>query len=147
MKKYQAKCSPLFYLLVVGMFLIPMVILGLDVEMFTQRPVILLPILPPIFMMLWIYFDTWYGLEGKKLFYKSAFLKGNIPVEQIREIVVGKTSYVGTKAAMGTKGLIVKFNRFDEVYIAPKDNEELVEDLLKINSHTHITKPSNHDQR
>jgi hypothetical protein len=133
MKKYPAKCSPLFYLLGVGMFLIPMVILGLDVEVFTQRPVILLPILPPIIMMLWIYWDTWYGLDGERLFYKSAFLKGQIPVEQIREIVVGKTSYVGTKAAMGTQGLIVKFNRFDEVYIAPKDNEELVEDLLLAN--------------
>ena len=48
-------------------------------------------------------------------------------------MIKGKTMWVGLKPALATGGIIIKYNRFDDIYLAPKNNEELIEDLLKLN--------------
>ncbi|MBB5287645.1 hypothetical protein HNQ92_005812 [Rhabdobacter roseus] len=89
---------------------------------------------------MWIYFDTYYQLGPEDLFYKSGFLKGRIKIMDIREIVPGKTRHVGLKPALARQGLIVKYNRFDEIYLAPEHNEELIADLRQINDSIVIKK-------
>jgi len=45
----------------------------------------------------------------------------------------------GTKPALARNGLIIKFNKYDEIYIAPERNNELISDLLKVNPEIKIT--------
>ena len=84
-------------------------------------------------LLLWIYFGTDYELTDTHLLYKSGPLRGKIRVEEIREIVKGKTLYAGIKPATAGKGLIIRFNKYDEVYISPASNELVVEEILKRN--------------
>ena len=45
----------------------------------------------------------------------------------------------GIKPALARNGLNIKFNQFDEIYIAPENNDEIITDLLKINPKINIT--------
>jgi hypothetical protein len=91
-----------------------------------------LVLLIPFLLVGWIYFGSSYWIENDKLFYRSGFLKGDLDINQISSITKNKTSRSGVKPAMAGKGLIIKM-KYDEIYVAPEDNEEMVEDLLKIN--------------
>jgi hypothetical protein len=86
----------------------------------------------PLILMLWIYFDTSYMIIYNKLFYRSAFLRGHIQIDQIEQVIIGKTMWSGIKPAMARHGLIIKY-KFDEIYIAPESNADIVEDLKVIN--------------
>lgn len=83
-------------------------------------------------IIIWTIKDTYYILTEKELKFKSGFLKGSIKTESIKELEVNKTMWVGIKPATAQRGIIVKYNKFDQVYISPKDNEEFVKELLKI---------------
>ena len=92
----------------------------------------LLPSLLPFILFIWIYFSTKYAIINEEFYYQSAFIKGKIPIAKIKKIQKNKTLWAGVKPAMATKGLIIQYG-FDEVYVAPENNEKLVEELMKIN--------------
>ncbi|HET8839525.1 MAG TPA: PH domain-containing protein, partial [Flavobacteriaceae bacterium] len=50
-----------------------------------------------------------------------------------REIIKGETRWCGLKPATAGKGLVVKYNKYDEIYISPKTNDSFVEKLLQLN--------------
>jgi hypothetical protein len=139
MKKYKANRKGFINYLLIGSIILPIFIFFLDKNTFIEKPFILLPLLIPIVLIFWIYFDTSYKIENNYLMYRSAFLKGKIEIQSIREILKGKTMWVGTKPALAINGLIIKFNKYDEIYIAPENNNELISDLLKVNSTIKIT--------
>ena len=89
--------------------------------------------------LLWIHFGTSYELNQNQLKYKSGPIQGKIEVSQIKEIIVGKTMWSGLKPATAKNGLIIKYNRFDEIYISPNTNDTFVEEILKVNSCIKIT--------
>jgi len=68
-----------------------------------------------------------------KLHYRSGPLRGELRVEDIRAITIGKTMWAGVKPALATNGLIIKYSRSSELYIAPESNSAMVQDLLAIN--------------
>ncbi|WP_250419229.1 PH domain-containing protein [Pontibacter deserti] len=82
-------------------------------------------------LLLRVFYGTLYKVEDGKLMYKSGFLWSEINISNIRQLVIGETMWVGLRPA--SKGIIVKYNRYDEIYIAPENNLELVEDLKTIN--------------
>ena len=133
MKTYKAKRKGLINYLLIGAVVLPIALFFLDKDTFIKNPFILLPLLSPLALIVWIYFDTLYKIEKNQLIYRSGFLRGRIDISKIKEIVVGKTMWSGIKPAMATNGLIIKFNSYDEVYIAPKNNDELIADLLELN--------------
>jgi len=90
-------------------------------------------------LLFWIYFGTNYTLNNKWLTYKSGFFKGKISIEKITEVECNKTLWVGLKPATATKGLIIKYNKYDEIYISPLTNESFCEELLKRNASIKIT--------
>lgn len=85
-------------------------------------------------IIVWTFLDTFYTLTDTQFKYKSGFLSGSIPIQEIRELDVNKSLWAGIKPATARKGIIVKFNQWDQIYISPKSNEEFVEEILKINS-------------
>ena len=87
----------------------------------------------PFFLLIWIYFSTAYWIQDNHLHYRSAFIRGKINIIRINKIQLNKTLWVGLKPALATKGIIITYNRFDEVYVAPLSNASLTKALLEIN--------------
>lgn len=132
MKTYKAdKNGPVIYLMV-GYLLLMVFAFVLDSEGFFERTYLFFPFILPFSIGLWALLDTSYQIEGGKLRYRSGFLRGEIEITTIKEILKGKTRWIGPKPALATNGLIIKYNRFEDVYLAPKNNKEFIADLLKI---------------
>ena len=92
-----------------------------------------------IFLLLWIYFDTSYLLTKEHLIYKSGPIRGKINIANIKEVEVNKTLYVGIKPALARKGLIIKYNQYNEIYISPNTNTSFVKKLLELNAEIKVS--------
>jgi len=98
--------------------------------------IVILFIIP---ILLWIYFGTYYKLTASNLEYTSGPMKGSIPVTKIKEIIVGKTMWSGLKPATAKKGLIIKYDTYNEIYITPKARDFFIMRILEINPDIKIT--------
>jgi hypothetical protein len=139
MKIYKAKREGLINYLIIGFTILPIIIFFFDLNNFIQHPFIAFPVFIPIGLLLWIYFDTYYKIENNELIYRSGFVRGKIDILSVKEILKGKTMWSGLKPALATKGLVIKYNKYDEIYVAPESNDEMISDLLKINPEIKIS--------
>ena len=89
--------------------------------------------------VIWTWFDTYYVISNDQLFYKLAFIKGSVNINTIFEVVKNKASFSGVKPALSTKGIIVKYNRWDEIYISPLYIDQFIIELKKVNPKIKIT--------
>lgn len=89
--------------------------------------------LVPIFLLLWIWFSTYYAIESGFIKYLSGPFFGKIDIASIRKREVNKTLRVGFRPALGTKGIVVYFNKYGEIYFSPKYKKSLIEILLSQN--------------
>lgn len=89
-------------------------------------------------LLLWIYFDTSYQLTKEHLIYRNGPIRGKINIADIKEVEANKTLYVGIKPALARKGLIIKYNKYDEIYISPKTNESFIKKLLELNGEVKV---------
>lgn len=83
----------------------------------------------------WILLDTKYIIKNNDLFYYSGPVRGKIAIDSIRKIKY-QTGWINEsfiKPALGIDGLYIYYNKFDDIYISPKDKEAFVNYLLKIN--------------
>ncbi len=132
-KKYKAKKGWLIIATILFLLVLPVVLYLFEDENPDFLTFSIIYSLP-MGLLFWMYFDTSYKIMNEKLYYRCAFFKGEIEIASIKELEVGTTMYVGMKPALAFKGIIVKYGKFDDIYIAPEKNEELVSDLLAINS-------------
>lgn len=100
--------------------------------------------IPPILLLvalllLWLFFGTSYELTKSELVYRSGPFSGKISLDRIKKVVKGKTLWVGYKPATATKGLIIKYDKFNEIYISPKTNESFISKLLELKSDIKIS--------
>lgn len=91
-------------------------------------------------LILWILFDTKYKIRENNLQYYSGPIRGKIDILKINKIENVKTWYVTSlfKPALGSYGLTITYNKFDDIYISPKNNEDFIAELLKINPNIHV---------
>ncbi|UKT62916.1 PH domain-containing protein [Pedobacter mucosus] len=87
-----------------------------------------------IAFLLWVFFETKYQIDNNYISYKCGPIKGKIEINKIEEITVGQKIFVGFIPATGSNGLVIKYNRWDEIYISPNTNEDFIEAILKVNS-------------
>lgn len=80
-----------------------------------------------------IQISTRYKIKDGNFHYRSLVFFGKIAITKIHKLDVGKTLYVGMKPATAKKGIIIHYNRYEEVYISPEDNAAFVAALLAIN--------------
>jgi hypothetical protein len=137
MKIYKAKKGTGIKILLASSLFFPVFIYVFDSQLLLDFPWIILLLSIPFLILARVYSRTLYWIESDKLFYKSAFLKGHLDIHQISVIIKNKTLWSGVRPAMAGKGLIIKM-KYDEIYLAPEDNEEMIEDLLKINSRIEV---------
>ncbi len=141
--KFNSRKDLLFSVIIFGFgaFLIATSIVGIITLRSTQYPFwTLIPIFVVIGLLFWMYFGTNYELSKENEFiYRSGPFNGKIEIEKITEIVKGKTLWVGFRPATARNGLIVKYDKFEEIYISPKTNESFVEKILEFNKNIKIT--------
>ena len=114
-KKYKAKRKGFIHFIIGGLALLPFSIFQFNTELIQEAPWLILPFLAPLALILWIYLDTFYQIEGAVLSFRSGFLQGKIPISGIREIQDGKTGWAGVKPALSSGGIILKFGKYDEI--------------------------------
>lgn len=140
--KFTSKKDPFFSTLILGSvaFLFGFPVLGILFGWLEKSDFwVAIPFSAIIFLLLWIYFGTNYELTETELLYRSGPLRGRIKIDQIREIKKGKTLYAGLKPATSRKGLIIKYQKFDEIYISPDTNELFIEEIVKRNKNIIIS--------
>ncbi|WP_300659928.1 PH domain-containing protein [Fluviicola sp.] len=140
--KFTSKKDPFFSILILGTvaLLFGLPVLGIIFGWFDQSDFwIAIPFSVIIFLLLWIYFGTSYELTETELIYRSGPLRGRIEISQIHEIRKGKTLYAGLKPATSGKGLIIKYRKFDEIYISPNTNESFIEKIVTRNKNIVIS--------
>lgn len=89
--------------------------------------------------LLWLNFGTEYELTPTELKYKSGPISGKIEIERIKEIVKGKSLCSGLKPAIARNGLIIKYDKYEEIYISPKTNNTFIVKILELNKDIKIT--------
>ncbi len=121
----------------IGIALFVLITAKTDSSIYEHWPLIL--VLAGTGLLLWIYFGTSYELNQDGFIYRSGPMNGKISINRIKEIVKGKTLWMGFRPATARKGLIVKYDQYNEIYISPKTNESFIEKILKLNSNIKIT--------
>ncbi|MEO5776019.1 MAG: PH domain-containing protein [Flavobacterium sp.] len=90
-------------------------------------------------LLFWLYFGTEYELSETELKYKSGPIRGKIKIEEITEIMKAKTLWSGLKPATARNGLILKYRKFEVIYISPETNDIFINKILEINNNIKIT--------
>ncbi len=78
----------------------------------------------------WIWFATYYILDKEFMHYKSGPIFGKIPIHKIRKIKKNTTMYAGLKPALATKGLIVSYEKYNDIYISPENVDSFINELM-----------------
>ena len=86
-------------------------------------------------MLVWILLDTKYKIDKNVLFYCSGPIRGRIKIENIRKLELWSKWYntSSLRPALGKEGLIIYYNKFDDIYISPKNREAFITALREIN--------------
>lgn len=76
--------------------------------------------------------STRYIIEENQLVVKCMFIVNErIDISKIKKIE--KTNSILSSPALSLDRIAIKYNKFDEVYISPKEKQAFVDELLKIN--------------
>lgn len=82
--------------------------------------------------------STRYIIDENQLVVKCMFIVNDkIEISKIKKIE--KTNSILSSPALSLDRMAIRYNKFDEVYISPKDKQAFVNDLLKINPEIDVT--------
>jgi hypothetical protein len=115
------------------LFLILSLVLNFQKGSFPLMPVIIVSLV--IGFVLWIILDTRYVIKNNFLLYRSGPLRGRIDITKIKSIKrhSGLNVPVMFKPALDTKGFIVTYNSYDDLFISPKYSDIFISEIKKIN--------------
>jgi hypothetical protein len=74
---------------------------------------------------------TYFVFEENYLVCKTLFFKKVISYKSISKIEKQKGLYAGVKFSTAWKGLVVFYNKYDELLISPEKEEEFVQEIQK----------------
>lgn len=105
-------------------------------------PIILISIFHLVFIIFFItiLFTTNYTIQNEELLCKSSVFRSRIKIKNIRKIQYHKGIIVPVTWKLGLShiGIIITYNKYDDIYISPENREEIINDLLKINPNIEI---------
>ena len=67
------------------------------------------------------------------LYCRSLIFHKSLPYSSIRKIEVGTTLYAGLKFSTSLHGLIIHYNKFDDLFVSPENPELFMEKLIALN--------------
>jgi hypothetical protein len=92
---------------------------------------ILLTILLLQQLLFWeIFRSTHYTFEPDTLLCRSLMFKRRIAYESIRKIEQNTSLYAGLKMSTAFRGIIIHYNKYDELFISPAESQRFIS-LLK----------------
>jgi hypothetical protein len=90
-----------------------------------------------VLIVLFVSKTTRYIINGNQLIIKSMWIVNDtIEISKIRK--TEKTNSILSSPALSLDRIAIRYNKFDEVYISPKDKQAFLEDLLKINPNIEV---------
>ncbi len=131
-KTYKSKISYPLLLFVFGVFFIPFFV-GEKNNIFGYKTLLILLFLVLCFgYVSYTFFNTKYTIKGDFLYIKSGFFKYKpINIKTITKLQ--KTSNIISSPAMSFDRIEIKYGKFDEIIISPKDKVGFAKDLTTIN--------------
>ena len=72
---------------------------------------------------------TYFVFEEYQLVCRSLFFKRSIFYSDIKKIEKQKGLYVGFKMSTAWKGLVVHYNKYDELLVSPDREEEFIQEI------------------
>lgn len=144
MKVFRSRQDPLMEAMIIGLILsmIIMMIVTLRTEQATFIEFVTIIGLPTFFMAILLLPRPRYSIDSQYLTYRSGIFRGKIAIKKIYKIEVGKTLWVGFKPAAARKGLIVHYNKYEEIYISPDGNDDFLYELMQYNPAIKIVRPA-----
>jgi len=141
MKKqvFYSAVHPLTKVMLIGF---PICLFSLTIFIFwegnlkTEDLIASLLIVAAVIFLVWILVDTKYVIENETvLHYNSGPIRGKIDINSIRKIEYqyGWVTKSFLKASLDKNGLYIYYNKFDDLYVSPKNKEAFVNYLLTIN--------------
>lgn len=76
---------------------------------------------------------TDYTFKQDVLYCRSVIFHKSLPYSSIRKIEIGTKLYGGLKFSTSLQGLVIHFNKFDDLFISPENPELFIEKLLVLN--------------
>ena len=115
------------------LFFIVMLVMNYEKGNFPVIPMIIISLVTGF--VLWVLLDTRYVIKNNFLLYRSGPIRGRIDITKIKSIkrFSGLNVPVMLKPALDTKGFIVTYNQFDDLFISPKMSDIFIEEIKKIN--------------
>jgi Bacterial PH domain len=115
------------------LFFIVMLVLNYEKGNFPIIPMIIISLVTGF--VLWVLLDTRYVIKNNFLLYRSGPIRGRVDITKIKSIkrFSGLNVPVMLKPALDTKGFIVTYNKFDDLFISPKMSDVFIEEIKKIN--------------
>jgi hypothetical protein len=124
----------LYWFLVV--FMLVILVFPILEEGFTL-PIILISIFHLVFIIFFItiLFNTNYTIQNDELLCKSSVFRSKIKIKNIRKIEHHKGIIVPVTWKLGLShiGIIITYNKYDDIYISPENVDLFIKDLLAIN--------------
>jgi hypothetical protein len=92
-----------------------------------------------IFLLLWIWFGTYYQLSKDKLVAASGPFVWNIKIIDIDFIRLNQKTFGGMyKATLSMKGIEIRYNKDRSLFISPIQQEIFIERLKELNTKIEI---------
>lgn len=115
------------------LFFMVMLVLNYEKGNIPMIPIIITSLVTAF--VLWVLLDTRYVIKNNFLLYRSGPIRGSIDITKIKSIkrFSGLNVPVMLKPALDTKGFIVTYNQFDDLFISPKMSDQFLEEIKKIN--------------
>ena len=136
-KKFQSEKDVLIGIIIwdcIILIVISIVLLisSLESDLIPKLIILLITILSLV-LLLWIWFDTSYSIDGSFLYYQSGPFRGKLEISKINKVLKNKTLWIGLKPALAQNGLIIQYEKWNQIYISPKEKTEFIAGLIKIN--------------
>ena len=115
---------------------IPAFLHGISSEFYIVIGINLLSLL----LLLSIALKTEYKINKNLLYWQSGPFFGKINIKTILKIQHHNGIFVPTiwKPALSQKGIIITYNKFDDIYISPQNEADFINELLQINPNIEI---------
>jgi hypothetical protein len=100
-------------------------------------PIILISIFHLVFIIFFItiLYNTNYTIQNEELICKSSVFRSKIKIKNIRKIEFHKGIIVPVTWKLGLShiGIIITYNKYDDIYISPENVDLFINDLVAIN--------------
>jgi uncharacterized membrane protein len=96
-------------------------------------------------LLFWILINTKYTIKNSQINCYSGPFKKTIKIDTIHRIDFhdGIIIPVSLKLALNSEGIIIRYNKFDDIYISPKQNKKFINELIAINPNIQIINQKN----